>query len=405
MERGARPSVKIPVNVLHVESSRSWGGQEYRTCLEIAWLNAAGHHAWLMCDPQSEVFSRARDLGTRVVPTPLRRRFDPVASWRIWRFCRLNKIDLITTYSSRDHWLCLLLFFAGIPLLRARCVTTRAAHAGRGFIFRYGCSRILADARVVKTQLEELGVPASKIAVVGSAVDLTRFRPDLDRTKFRREMGFSDTTAVVLNIGMIRSDKGQMRLMRAAFQVLKSRPDARFVFVGKGTGEGERESRMRQAIVKSGFADQIIMAGYRWDTPEIIASSDMVVISSLGTEASPIVLREAFACGRPVIATDIGDVAEIVRDGENGLLVRPNDIEAMAAAIIRLMDDKALAKRCGANALHFARAHFDFNGMMRAKLALSLEVAGLDHAQSAAAQSVDGVDQLSKPPKVSSMRP
>ena len=54
------------MNTLHLESSGSWGGQEYRTCLEINWLNAHGHSAWLICDPKSEVFSKAKELGTRV---------------------------------------------------------------------------------------------------------------------------------------------------------------------------------------------------------------------------------------------------------------------------------------------------------------------------------------------------
>jgi glycosyltransferase involved in cell wall biosynthesis len=389
------------VNVLHVESSSSWGGQEYRTCLEINWLNAHGHQAWLMCDPQSEVRTRAQHLGTRLVDLPLRRRFNPLASFRIARFCRAHRIHLITAYSSKDHWLCLPLFFAGMPLLRARCVTTQGGHIGRAFIFKHGCSKVLADAEVVKQQLQHLGVAGEKIAVVGSAVDLARFRPDLDRSKFRREMGLSDETPLIVNIGMIRSDKGQMRLVRAAFKVLPQCPEARFVFVGKGTGEAAREHRMRDAIARSGFADRIMMVGYRWDTPEIIASADMVVISSLGTEASPIVLREAFACGRPVIATNIGDVAEVVHDGETGLLVPPNNIDALTTAIMRFLTDKALAERCAANALAFARAHFDFDQMVRAKLAVSLAVAG---ARSGDGRGVNDIDKLPETAKVSSVR-
>ena len=392
------------MNVLHVESSSSWGGQEYRTCLEINWLNARGHQAWLMCDPKSEVFSRARELGTRLIPMPLRRRFAPLVSLRIWKFCRREHVDLITAYSSKDHWLCLPLFFAGIPLLRARCVTATFGQSRRGMIYKYGCSKILADAEVVKTQLAQAGVPAEKVAVVGSAVDLGRFRPDIDGSKFRREMGFADDTPIILNIGMIRSDKGQMRLMRAAFAVLKQRPDARFLFVGKGTGEGAREQRMRKAITDSAFADKIIMLGYRWDTPEIIAAASMLVISSLGTEASPIVLREAFACGRPVVATNIGDVAGIVRDGENGLLVPPNDIDALANAIMSFLSDKDLAARCGQNALEYARQHFDFDRMAEAKLAVARSLVGPGRPKSGDGGSVDGVDQLPESSKVSSMR-
>src|SRR5437867_11960184 len=103
------------VNILYVESSRSWGGQEYRTCLEINWLNAHGHQAWLVCDPQSEVLAKARELGTRTTAIPLRRRFDPLTWLRLWRLARRLHVDLIKAFSSKDHWLALPLYLLGIP--------------------------------------------------------------------------------------------------------------------------------------------------------------------------------------------------------------------------------------------------------------------------------------------------
>jgi glycosyltransferase involved in cell wall biosynthesis len=171
---------------------------------------------------------------------------------------------------------------------------------------------------------------------------------------------------------MIRSDKGQMKLMKAALVVLKQRPDARFIFVGQGTGDRLRERKLRQAIYDSGLENKIIMLGYRWDTPDILAAANMVVIASLCTEASPIVLREAFASGRPVVSTKIGDVPEIIRDGENGLMVEPYDSDALAASIMKFLSDETLAARCAANALGYARDHFCFDRMMRAKVDVDL---------------------------------
>ena len=363
------------MNILHLESSGSWGGQEYRTCLEINWLNAHGHRAWLICDPKSEVLPRARELGTRVLAMPLRRRIDPLASLRLALFCWRNEIDLIKTYSSKDHWLCLPLHLAGMPVTRARCITDPLGNRSRGFIYKYGCAKIVADAKVIKRQLvEQNGIAPEKIEVIGSAVDLLKFSPNLDPMKFREEMGFSAETPLIANIGMIRSDKGQMRLVKAARVVLQQRPDARFIFVGQGTGDRWRENRLRQAIYDYGLENKIIMLGYRWDTPEILVAADMVVIASLCTEASPIVLREAFATGRPVIATRVGDVPEIVQDGENGLVVKPGDSDALASAILRFLSDRPLAARCASNALRYAREHFDFNRMMRAKLAVDLSL-------------------------------
>jgi glycosyltransferase involved in cell wall biosynthesis len=360
---------RIDVNILYVESSRSWGGQEYRTCLEINWLNAHGHRAWLICNPNSQVHSKASELGARLVTMPLRSRVDPLCSWRLWRFCRQNQIDLVKTYSSKDHWICLPLYFSGIPLSRARCITDPIGSRSRAFVFKHGCSQIVADASVIKHQLvEEHGVDPAKIQVIGSAVDLQKFKPPHDRKKFRREIGVGDDTPLIGNVGMIRPDKGQLELVRAAPLVFDKRPDARFVIVGQGTGILKRGINVKNAIERAGLADKIIMAGYRWDTPVVYAACDMIVIASLRTEASPIVLREAFASGRPVIATKVGDIPEIVQHRENGLLIEPGDTQALAAAILELICDPELAAHCAANGLRYATEHFSFDKMMQAKL-------------------------------------
>jgi len=357
------------VNILYVESSRSWGGQEYRTCLEINWLNAHGHQAWLVCNPSSQVHSKASELGTRLVTMPLRRRIDPLCSWRLWRFCRQNQVDLLKAYSSKDHWICLPLYLCGIPLSRARCITDPIGSKGRAFVFKHGCSQIVADASVIKRHLvDEHGVDPAKIEVIGSAVDLEKFKPPRNRAKFRREIGLGDNTPLIGNVGMIRPDKGQLVLVEAAPLVLQKRPDARFVIVGQGTGILKRGINVRNAIDRAGLADKIIMVGYRWDTPNVYAACDMIVIVSLRTEASPIVLREAFASGRPVIATKVGDIPEILRDRENGLLIEPGDTQALANAIMEFITDPNLAAYCAANGLRYATEHFSFDTMMEKKL-------------------------------------
>jgi len=276
---------------------------------------------------------------------------------------------VLKAYSSKDHWICLPLYFCGIPLSRARCITDPIGSKSRAFVFKHGCSQIVADASVIKRQLvEEHGIDPAKIEVIGSAVDLEKFKPPRDRTKFRREIGVDDNTPLIGNIGMIRPDKGQLVLVEAARLVLEKRPDARFAIVGQGTGVLKRGINVRNAIDQAGLADKIIMAGYRWDTPDVYAACDMVVIASLRTEASPIVLREAFAGGRPVIATKVGDIPEILRDRQNGLLIEPGDSQALAAAIIEFICDPKLAAHCAGNGLRYATEHFSFDKMMEAKL-------------------------------------
>lgn len=386
------------MNILYVESSRSWGGQEYRTCLEINWLNAHGHQAWLICNPDSQVHSKASELGTRSVTMPLRSRVDPLGSLRLWKFCRQNKIQLVKTYSSKDHWICLPLFLCGIPLSRARCITDAIGSRSRAFVFKHGCSQIVADASVIKRQLvEEHGIDPAKIEVIGSAVDLEKFRPPRDRTKFRREIGIGDEVPLIGNVGMIRPDKGQLELVKSVPLVLEKCPDARFVIVGQGTGILKRGINVRNAIDRAGLAHKIIMAGYRWDTPNVYAACDMIVIASLRTEASPIVLREAFASGRPVIATKVGDIPEILRDRENGLLIEAGNAQALASAILEFISDPELAAHCAANGLRHAADHFSFETMMEAKLRADFKIISAKRAMDGRAPASPASQELRPP--------
>lgn len=360
---------------LFLESSRSWGGQEYRTCLEVNWLNAQGHDAWFGCDPNGEVFAKATELGTRTVAFDLTKRIDPLTSFRLWRFCRNHRIDVVKTFSSKDHWLALPLYWSGIPVTRARCITDPIEGANRAFVYRYGCSAIIADAPVIKRQLvADNGIDPRKIEVIGSAVDLSRFHPNRDATKFRDEFGIPPDAPLIVNIGMIRPDKGQLTLVEAARLVLQERPDARFVFVGEGTGLRKQGIRLREAIERYGLEHRILMLGYRWDIPDILAASNLVVIASLRTEASPIVLREALASGRALVATRVGDVDEVIRHHEHGLIVPPGDRDQMAAAILKFLHDHQLAARCARNGLALARQQFCFDRMMHQKLRVDAQL-------------------------------
>ncbi len=363
------------MNFLFLESSRAWGGQEYRTCLEVNWLNAHGHAAWFGCDANGDVFAKAQTLGTRLLPLNLRQRCNPLVSFQLWRFCRQHHVEIIKSYSSKDHWLALPLFWLGIPLTRSRCITDRVDGGRRAFIFRHGCSRIVADAAVIKRQLvADKVVPAEKVVVIGSAVDLETFRPDRDRLKFRRELDLGEEERLILNVGMIRPDKGQVKLVEAAALVLREYPRARFAFAGEGTGVKKLGPKVRDAIERAGIGDRVAMLGYRWDIPEILAAADVVVIASTSVEASPIVLRETLATGRPLVVTRVGDVAETIRDREQGLLVEPSSPADLARAILEFLRDPELAQRCATNGLAYAREHFSFDRMMQEKLRVDEEI-------------------------------
>jgi glycosyltransferase involved in cell wall biosynthesis len=168
--------------------------------------------------------------------------------------------------------------------------------------------------------------------------------------------------------------------------------------VGQGTGILKRGINVRNAIDRAGLADRVIMAGYRWDTPDVYAACDVIVIASLRTEASPIVLREAFASGRPVIATKVGDIPEIIEHRQNGLLIEAGDAKALAAAILEFISDPKLAAYCAANGLRYAAEHFSFDEMMKAKLRTDIALLenGIGRGASASTMSSQEVDSRSE---------
>ena len=257
----------------------------------------------------------------------------------------------------------------------------------------------MADASVIKHELvQEHGVDPAKIEVIGSAVDLEKFKPPRDRMKFRLEIGVGANVPLIGNVGMIRPDKGQLILVEAVPLVLAERPDARFVIVGQGTGILKRGIHVRNAIDRAGLADQVVMAGYRWDTPDVYAACDVIVIASLRTEASPIVLREAFASGRPVIATKVGDIPEIIEHRQNGLLIKPGDAKALAVAILEFLSDPKLAAHCAVNGLRYAVEHFSFDEMMKAKLRTDMALLknGMNCGASVSTMSSQEVDSRSE---------
>src|SRR5437899_12409052 len=106
----------------------------------------------------------------------LKHRINPFVSLRIWLFCRRNRVDLIKSYSSKDHWLCLPLFLCGWPVTRARCITDPLGKKNRAFIYRHGCAKIVADAQIIKKEfIEQYGIDHEKIEVIGSEVDIKKF--------------------------------------------------------------------------------------------------------------------------------------------------------------------------------------------------------------------------------------
>jgi glycosyltransferase involved in cell wall biosynthesis len=214
------------------------------------------------------------------------------------------------------------------------------------------------------SQLRALGLSADHSATVFNAVEAV---PSRSRAEVRRELG-ADDAELVVNVGRHVPEKNQALLLDAVALLADRRPGLRAVLVGGGPLSAELRDRARQR----GLEDRITLAGARSDVIDIVAAADVFALSS-ATEALPLAVLEAMALGRPVVATAVGGVGDAVQHEQTGLLVPPGAPRAFAAAVERLLDDKALSRRLGTHAREFAANHCSLETMIDSYSAIYVE--------------------------------
>jgi glycosyltransferase involved in cell wall biosynthesis len=196
-----------------------------------------------------------------------------------------------------------------------------------------------------------------KVRVVWNGVDCSRFNPSIDGGWVRSKFGL-DGYRVVLFVGALtkwHSYKGLDVLLKA-FALAKGRdPGIRLLIVG----EGHLRPAYMGLASDLGIGDSVIFAGdvRDEDLPSYYACSDVLALPSKdSSEGFGLAILEAGACGKPVIASMVGGVPEVVEDGVNGLLVPPNDARALSEAILRILGDEELARRLGERGRELAEA-------------------------------------------------
>lgn len=176
------------------------------------------------------------------------------------------------------------------------------------------------------------GAAPQKVAAISNGVDACEFAP-VDQSEFRTELGWSCDHFVVLTARRLVEKNGVDYLVRAMPKVVRQVPEARLLIAG----DGPQRSELEELVDALDVADAVRFLGNvpRRDIPRVTNSSDVAVLPSL-KEATSIAGLEAMACGKPLVGTQVGGIPEIIADGETGLLVPPEDPDALADAIVRL---------------------------------------------------------------------
>jgi glycosyltransferase involved in cell wall biosynthesis len=302
-----------------------------------AGLAQRGHGVTVATSPSSTWAARLRTAAIDHVEIPMKRAWDPRAVWRLRRVIRERDIQLVHAHKGRARTLALL---AGLVGRRPVLVLNRGVSFPLTRWSRLGYTTARVDAVVavceaIKRDLVAAGVPAAKIEVIYSGTDTDRFHPGTDGAAIRHELALGPEHFLVTQIG-VRSWRGWREVLEAMARLAPGFERARLLFVG---APPPRIAEVGDRARELGLGGRVSVLGHRDDVPEILAASDVVVDASwagLGLTGS---LREALACGRPVIGTNLAGMPELIADGQTGVLVPPRDPAALAQAIAKLAEN------------------------------------------------------------------
>jgi glycosyltransferase involved in cell wall biosynthesis len=198
---------------------------------------------------------------------------------------------------------------------------------------------------------------AEKISIIHSGVELNRYHITAKkRQQKKKELGISPDSLVVGFVGWLIPIKGVTYLIKAMAEVVQRHPNSLLVLVGKGDEKGEEEIKLKEQVENLGLADNVRFLGWRPDVDEIMGCFDIFVLPSLN-EGMGRVLVEAMSAGLPIVASRVGGIPDLVKHGENGLLVPPADAGALERAISDLLSDKARRKHMGETGKRMCRPY------------------------------------------------
>jgi glycosyltransferase involved in cell wall biosynthesis len=226
----------------------------------------------------------------------------------------------------------------------------------------HAVDRVVVVSEQILPQLHRFGVKAD---VIHNGIDLEPFRRT--QSDLRQTMKWCDRP-VIGAIGRLAPQKGLQYLLQAAPLVLRDEPNALFVFVGDGPERGALEAEAG----KLGIRDAVCFLGVREDIPELLSAMDIVAMPSL-SEGLPMALLEAMASGKPVVATRVGAIPQVIQERVSGIMLSPGDVSGLAAELRGLLKSSELRRTLGENARKTIEDRFSSASMAKQYLGVYRE--------------------------------
>lgn len=367
------PKIRV---VTLVDRVMGGGGAEHVAAAVTTALDPARFERTLcVTRPSSgQALDDVRAAGVNVIELERRRRHQPRAWLPLIRHARHHGVDVLHSHKfGSNAWSAV-----AAPLLRIPVLVTHehswsfTGDRRRFLIDRYviaprAAAMLAVSALDARRMVEMEGLPPAKVRVIPNGIVTPTM---VDGLTLRRELELDSDVPVIGFVGSLRPEKRIDLVIDAAARLLRDRA-LHVVLVGSGS----QEAALREQVREAGIESSVSFLGFRRDAMMLAAGFDVAVLSS-EREGAPLALLEYMGLGRAIVATRVGGIPEIVEHGRHALLVPPDDADALAAAIGRLLDDPAERLRLGSNAAARQAEHYTFDAMTRQVENLYLELLG-----------------------------
>lgn len=353
------------IKVLHVIGSSNIGGGEKLLCDLIEKMDKEKFEVFIVCPPKGNMIESYKHCAKEIKLLRVNKIFNVFALFNLYVYIKNRKFDIVHTHLYvSDLFGIIASMFAGTPVIISTIhghnfnrVGSTGPRAIKNAIFSlfYRAIYIFNDTVVavcesVKKDLTErkgIKVMPEKVRVIYNAIDLAKIKYN-DKNIGIRKMLAKEISGDASLIGMIANFdtvKGHRNLIKAAPKVIQRFPNVKFLLVGGGK---EREF-IKKMAKKYGISDYLIFAGQKDDILSLISVCDLIVLPSL-SEGFSLVIMEAMALARPIVASNVGGIAEIIEDGKTGILVPSDNYDMLSNAIIDVLEDGPKAFKIGEKA-------------------------------------------------------
>ena len=332
-----------PLKIFHCDVRRIWAGGQNQLWRLAVGLRDRGHRQWIVTRPESPLARRAGGEGFEVLAHPFRGEVDPRATLALRRLIARHAPDVVDAHDPHSltpaALACRLVRPRPLVVGHRRVDFHIRANCFSRWKYARGADHLIAISERVRAVLIEDGVPAGRVTVIHSGIDLETPAPP-EGPDLRTRAGAAQGAPLVLTIASTEAYKDHPTLLEAAALLFERRPDARWAVLGAGGLFEETAAR----VERRGLADRLRYLGFVDHARGLLPQADVFVLTSK-TEGLGTSVLDAMAVGVPVVSTAAGGIPEMIDHGRTGLLVPPGNAPALAAAIEDLLEDRALGRR------------------------------------------------------------